>query len=121
MRHLVLPLCFLIQSAFLFAQPAQPSRIICGNEVFSQLVQTKYPELQQAFEATFQEAIQRAKTGGADDRSTLTIEVVVHVVWKAAAENLPDSVIENQIAVLNEDFNRLNADTGDLRAVFKPC
>lgn len=120
MRQLLISLSFLIQSALLFAQTAAPSQVLCGNEVFSHLVQTKYPALQQAFEATFQEAAQRARMGGVDDRSALTIEVVVHVVWKTAAENLPDSVIENQIAVLNEDFNRLNADTGSLRPFFKP-
>lgn len=119
MRQTQCTLLFLIQSAFLFAQNTAPGQIICGNEVFSHLVQTQYPDLQHAFDATFEAAAHKARQGGADDRSTLTIEVVVHVVWKTAAENLADSVIENQIAVLNEDFNRLNADTANLRQAFK--
>jgi Pregnancy-associated plasma protein-A/Secretion system C-terminal sorting domain len=44
----------------------------------------------------------------------------VHVVWKEDAENLADSIIESQIQVLNEDFNRLNADSNNLRTLFKP-
>jgi hypothetical protein len=47
-----------------------------------------------------------------------TIPVVVHLVYKNAAENLPDSVIFSQIDVLNEDFARLNADTGNTPAGF---
>ena len=35
-------------------------------------------------------------------------------------ENLADSIILSQMAVLNEDYNRENADTSRLRAAFKP-
>lgn len=51
---------------------------------------------------------------------TYIIPVVVHVVYNTAAQNLPDSVIHNQIQILNEDFNRFNADTVNMRSVFQP-
>ena len=41
----------------------------------------------------------------------IVIPVVVHIVYAEEAENLPKELIESQIAVLNEDFNRLNADS----------
>ena len=44
--------------------------------------------------------------------------IVVHIVYNTAAENLDDSVVLSQIDVLNEDFRRLNADTGNVRAEF---
>ena len=47
-----------------------------------------------------------------------TIPVVVHVVYKNAAENIPDSQIVAQIAVLNEDFSRMNPDTGKTPSAF---
>ncbi|MCB0478551.1 MAG: T9SS type A sorting domain-containing protein [Crocinitomicaceae bacterium] len=47
-----------------------------------------------------------------------TIPVVVHVVYNIAAANLPDSVIIDQIRVLNEDYNRMNADTVNMRSDF---
>jgi hypothetical protein len=47
------------------------------------------------------------------------IQVVFHVVYNDAEENLPDSVFTDQIRVLNESFRRLNADTVNLRADFK--
>lgn len=115
MKHILLLLIGLCAQP-LFGQ-FSPSGILCGNDVFSTLVQHQYPELQTAFEQTFQNAQNAPR---ASDRSPLRIQVVVHVVWKNAAENLADSIIENQIQVLNEDFNRLNPDTANLRAFFEP-
>jgi pregnancy-associated plasma protein-A len=48
------------------------------------------------------------------------IPVVVHVVFKTAAENIPDSQIHNQIAVLNRDFRATNPDINQVPAPFKP-
>jgi hypothetical protein len=47
-----------------------------------------------------------------------TIPVVVHVVYNTPNQNLPDSVIHRQIATLNEDYQRLNADTVNMRGDF---
>lgn len=51
---------------------------------------------------------------------TYRIPVVVHIVYNTPEQNIPDSVIHNQIAILNEDYNRLNADTVNLRSEFHP-
>lgn len=53
-------------------------------------------------------------------KTTYTIPVVVHIVYNTANQNLHDSIIHDQIRVLNEDFNRLNADTVNMRADFQP-
>lgn len=58
--------------------------------------------------------------GSLKSGETYTIPVVVHVLYNTPAQNLHDSVIFNQIRVLNEDFNRLNADTANLRPAFFP-
>lgn len=100
----------------LFSQKTPP-RIICGNEVFTSMVQQKYPDLKAAFDQTFETAKHQV---AASERSPLNVKVVVHVVWNDPSENLADSIIENQIQVLNEDFNRLNADTANLRPLFQP-
>jgi PKD repeat protein len=42
--------------------------------------------------------------------ATITIPVVVHVVYRTAAENISDAQVISQIQVLNEDFARTNAD-----------
>ncbi len=90
--------------------------IMCGNEIFSQIIRENHPALYDAFITTFDEAKNTTERRSQDP---ITINVVVHVVWKEDAENLHDSIIFNQIQVLNEDFNRLNADTGNLRDIFR--
>lgn len=48
------------------------------------------------------------------------VQVVFHVVYTSPAENIPDSVLVNQIEVLNRDYRRRNADTVQTRACFQP-
>jgi hypothetical protein len=65
------------------------------------------------------ETFERAKQNVSQDRSTTyTIPVVVHVVYNTADENIPDSVIINQIQVLNEAYSYSNADSVNLRDTF---
>lgn len=40
----------------------------------------------------------------------ITIPVVVHVVYKTAAQNISDAQVKSQIDVLNEDYNNTNQD-----------
>lgn len=44
-------------------------------------------------------------------REVAVIPVVVHVVWRTAAENISDEQIISQIEVLNRDFRKTNADS----------
>lgn len=57
--------------------------------------------------------------GGAQERVVVTIPVVVNVVWNTAAENISAAEIASQIAVLNADFRRLNADAANTPAIFQ--
>lgn len=50
----------------------------------------------------------------------ITIPVVVHVVYRSNPENITNERIASQMAVLNEDFSRLHADTMLTPAAFKP-
>lgn len=113
-HHIFLLLVCAFASQLHAQQPAP--RIICGNELFSTWVKDKYPELKNAFDATFETAKNQRPI--VDSRSPLKVKVVVHIVWKNPAENLHDSIIQDQIRILNEDFNRLNPDTGNLRPIF---
>ncbi len=115
-------LLFMVFSAGLWSTAntqTSPLPIRCGNEAFDYILRHQYPALHQAFQSSF-EANRNHRRPAATDRSPLTIRVVVHVVWKNPEENLADSIIHDQIAVLNEDYNRENADTANLRDIFKP-
>lgn len=46
----------------------------------------------------------------ADHDVVYTIPVVVHVVYNNSTQNISDAQIQSQIAILNNDFRRLNAD-----------
>ncbi|MBK8847027.1 MAG: T9SS type A sorting domain-containing protein [Bacteroidetes bacterium] len=48
------------------------------------------------------------------------IPVVFHVVHEGGAENIDRSQILNQLEILNNDYQRLNADTGNTPLVFRP-
>lgn len=49
---------------------------------------------------------EEAKTETQDNGAVYTIPVVFHIIYESDTENLPDSVILNQVAVLNEDYGR---------------
>ncbi|WP_191906949.1 M43 family zinc metalloprotease [Adhaeribacter soli] len=49
-----------------------------------------------------------------------TIPVVFHVVYNSALQNVSDAQLLSQLTVLNEDFNRRNADTTNTPPPFKP-
>lgn len=72
-------------------------------------------QLNKVFEAAKLRGAQMAKSN-----ALYTIPVVVHVVYNTAAQNIPDSVIFDQIRILNEDYQRLNADTVNMRSDFEP-
>jgi predicted Zn-dependent protease with MMP-like domain len=107
----------------------------CGfNQVLKQLEQ-QYPGFKASFDAQTQRALQldaqkqaahvlsNRKKKVSDTLyyydTVYTIPVVFHVIYNVANENLHDSLIISQLAVLNRDFNRLNADTVKTRSIFK--
>jgi hypothetical protein len=119
MKNTLSALLILIAGWQLSAQTTTPP-VICGNEVFSHMLRQHHPALDAAIRSTF-EATQAASGSVSERGNAPTINVVVHIVWKNPEENLADSIILDQIAVLNRDFNRENADTSDLRDVFVPA
>lgn len=93
----------------------------CGTPEYVHHRSLKNPqfarELQQANEII---AHYLANQPASQTRTVITIPVVVHVVYKTTAQNISDEQIFSQIEVLNEDFRRLNADTVNTPAAFKP-
>ena len=51
---------------------------------------------------------------------TVTIPVIFHVVYQNTAENVHDSILQEQIDVLNEDLNAANADLWKVPAAWQP-
>lgn len=53
------------------------------------------------------------------ESAVITVPVVVHVLYYNSEQNLPKQQIESQIAVLNEDFRKLNDDTVNIPDRFR--
>lgn len=101
-------------SATLFAQTNFER---CATQQLIQHRENLYP----GYAENVQRAFDNAKMNISGARNTVyEIPVVVHVVYNNADQNLADSIIMEQIASLNEDYRRLNADTINMRADFQP-
>ncbi len=111
---LLLPVLLLLVGGSLRAQ----QRTCASHDVLLQQLKEN-PEMQQIRDAIEQQTTQFIQSGGVKDRVVVTIPVVVHVVWNTAAENISDSRILDQIAVLNADFRRLNADAPNTPSYFQ--
>ncbi len=55
---------------------------------------------------------------GVADVPIITIPVVVHVLYNKPEQNISDAQIQSQLAVLNKDFRKGNADTAKIPAAF---
>jgi hypothetical protein len=93
----------------------------CGFADVLERIQYPYPEAMQEYKniiANTKAVDAIAKTTGV----VYDIPVVIHVVYNTNTPqfNLPDSVLINQISVLNKAFRKQHSDTGNTRAIFKP-
>jgi len=55
-----------------------------------------------------------------DSNVVYTIPVVFHLIHQYGIENIPNENIYDQMAILNRDYNKQNADTADVVAPFQP-
>src|SRR5688572_15112067 len=118
----LLTLFFALLFAFPLLLTAQvlPDRGCATSQANALLIQ-KNPEIQRQFLQVdeqvkrYLESRKNLKNSAAGD----TITVVFHVVYNNAQENISDAQLHSQLQILNEDFNRLNADTINIPGPFK--
>lgn len=110
MKYILLPVLALL-SIPAFAQHQR-----CGTP---QAIQYQ-DQLTPGYAQLVQETFDAAKANQNKSNHIYTIPVVIHVVYNTPEQNLPDSVILNQIEILNQDYNRENPDTVNLRSEFLP-
>ena len=93
---------------------AQTGKRSCASVEVLQQQLAADPGLAARMAAINNQALQyAAKHTGEANRTaaiTVTIPVVVHVLYSTASENISDAQIQSQIAVLNEDYHKLNPD-----------
>ena len=114
-KHLVLGL--LILSGLSFASYAQVRN--CGTMDYLEQQILDNPAREQRLRSIDRHAEQVQHQHQRAVNGTITIPVVVHVVYKNSSENISDAQVQSQIDVLNEDFRRLNADAANTPSVFQ--
>ena len=86
----------------------------CGSHHFIEYQDQRMP----GFRQHVNEQFELAKSNSSRSGELYTIQVVVHIVYNTANQNLTDDVVFNQMEILNRDFQRQNADTSNMRAEF---
>jgi hypothetical protein len=102
--------------------PAQkPRRRTCAHMVVHELLAETQPEYRERRLKAEEQTRQSIQSGEAMRVAAklITIPVVVHVVHRAAEEDISDAQVKSQIPVLNKDFGATNSDKSKVPAVWK--
>lgn len=95
----------------------------CGYDKAIKEAEKKYPGYSEKINKNNQVAIayaNKAELRRKEVNDTVyIIPVVFHVLFKSNSENINDSLLKNQIEVLNQDYRRRNLDTSKTRSIFK--
>jgi PKD repeat protein len=103
-----------------FAQQTPPFSCHTGGSEFDRSLHGDDPDLIQAI-AQEQEALEQftrdfAQQG--DVRSDYVVPVVFHIIHNNGPENISDAQVQDQMRILNEDFNKQNPDWDNVRPEF---
>lgn len=90
----------------------------CGHQ---HLLDSRSPQIQQSTDQAYENALRQIHKSNSRSRQLLTVPVVFHIIHHAndPAQNVSDEAVLSQLAVLNEDFQRRNADAGEARSIFR--
>jgi pregnancy-associated plasma protein-A/type IX secretion system substrate protein len=121
MKKILLSIAVLIGTGYssLIAQQANVTR--CSTDEYMQSLKTQDPGLESrlaAIEKQTEDWI-NAHPNGKTSNLTITIPVIVHVVYNTAVQNIPDYMIKSQIDVLNEDYGGYNSDVSKVPPFFR--
>ncbi len=124
--------CFLILVVLLLFSLASSAQVRCGTVEYEKQRERQNPKKESIgqFERWMKMKVEEKKseTFGAQrtqrTETTLTIPIVVHVIHNGepvgSGSNISDAQIQSQMVVLNNDFNRLNADQANTPTMFQP-
>jgi hypothetical protein len=116
MKKLYVTAVLALSSAFLFAQ--QQEKCASMTLLHEQLQDENVANRMEMTRAAAAQWRADHPEGIRSSAPLLTIPVVVHVLYKTTAQNISDAQIFSQIAIMNEDYRRLNPDTGNTPSVF---
>jgi len=98
-----------------------PATRTCGTTEYMQQRLNSNPKLKDNYNKVQEQMKTLINSGELANRNTavvVTIPVVVHVVYNNTTQNISDAQINSQIAILNQDFRKLNTDITSVPAAF---
>ncbi len=101
----------------LFAQEGDP--VGCGLHKKLPAIYEAYPGLENDQKELLERSKNYREIRGGDRSENYIIPVVFHVIHENGDENISDAQILDQMAILNRDFRKLNADTVEIMDEFQ--
>ncbi len=105
----------LILSLFVLMSPIIAQHAPCGYDIILKNI-GKDKEYSEDVRNVFDNAVNDKSIDRFEE--IYVIPITFHVVWKDTIENIDDSLILQQIEVLNENYRRLNANADEIRDEF---
>ncbi|TXB63477.1 M43 family zinc metalloprotease [Phaeodactylibacter luteus] len=109
----------LLLAVFLLSVFTAQAQRNCGSMDYLHQQEELHPERIQRLQSIEQHTARVLQSPTRAVSGTITIPVVVHVVYNGSAENISAAQVQSQIDVLNEDFRRLNGDASSTPAIFQ--
>jgi len=101
---------------FLFMSSGVAQHAPCGYDIILNNI-SKNKEYSEDVKSVFNNAVNDKNIDRFEE--TYVIPITFHVVWKDSIENIDDSLVFQQVEVLNENFRRLNSNANEVRDEFK--
>ena len=121
-KFLIMKKIILITFSFLFSYSfVSAQKKECGTMEYLEYLKNQDPQLENLMlqnEQVLQNWIKSHPSSKSTKSTIITIPVVVHVVYNNPSENISTAQVLAQIAILNNDYRRLNADTSATPSVF---
>ena len=92
---------------------AQKTTEWCGTDLLIKNKIEESPEYRNVLHQSLMSAAQQSNDG--NSRAQITIPVVIHIIHDNGVGNISDAQIYNAVQILNEDYQRMNADTSVTR------
>lgn len=103
--------------------------LLCGTDMMMQKVFAEHPEIKADFERREAEAAEadrlaflegyRDQSRGMMQTPIYTIPVVFHIIHDYGSENISDAQVRDAVRIMNEDYNKDNADTSSIVPTFQ--
>lgn len=100
---------FIVTVFFQFVIFGQQDIKPCGHTLVTNKLWAKNPQLEADYHNMIRNLLKNSK--GSSKTTTYTIPLVFHVIHEYGVENITDAQIFDAVAILNEDYRKMNADT----------